>query len=181
MKIYIGKVKEILENYDNDISCFNARVFTEQSKAGLVLLKHVLEKENYQIQSFIKYNEYHKPMLDGVFYNISHSDELVVLAFSNEEVGVDIQKYKDTLERTKDKYYNEDDYDKSLLHLWVIKESYLKFIGVGLKNNIHEIIVKKDLVGYKGDMVMYKCYDLPNDYALAVCCNKIDNVSFVKV
>ena len=112
MKIYIGYTEDILKRFDNDISIFNVRLFHEDSKAAFVLLKYIIEKEGYKTDYYVKYNKFRKPYLNGIIYNVSHSKGRIAIAISENEVGVDIQKYVDTIERVKTKYYHQDDYDR---------------------------------------------------------------------
>ena len=83
--------------------------------------------------------------MKGLFYNVSHSKGRIAIAIGESEVGVDIQKYTEVIERVKPKYYHEDDYEQNLLRMWVIKESFLKYIGIGLTNDLYNIIIKKDI------------------------------------
>jgi len=182
MKIFIGDAKDILNKFDNDISCFHVKLFKEESKAAFVLLKYVLQKEGYQTDYYVKYTEYKKPYIKGIFYNVSHSKGKIALAIGENEVGVDIQKYVDTIERTKPKYYHDLDYIKNPLHMWVIKESYLKFIGVGLRNDLQQIRINKETVKHEEfEEAYYHLFDLGDDYAIALCSDKKEIVEIINV
>lgn len=182
MRIYIGNAADIEKNFDNDISCFNAKIFSEDSRAALILLKYIIKKEKLIIDFNIRYNEYKKPYIKGINYNISHSKGKIAIAIGDEEVGIDIQKKVDSISNAKKKYYHEDDYDQNLLHSWVIKESYLKFVGIGLRNDLYNIRIKKDTVEYDNyETAYYKCYDLEENYALAISMARVISVEIINI
>ena len=64
------------------------------SKTARILLKQELERRTgcpaQQIE--LRYNEHGKPYYPGIFFNISHSANILCMAFHHAEIGVDIQK-----------------------------------------------------------------------------------------
>ena len=94
------------------------------------------------------YNEYGKPMLGGgdVLFNISHSGDLAVAAFSGRnELGVDVERIKPIPEaveiarnffsRIETRWIgavNGMERWKRFLRCWVIREACVKAIGTGL-------------------------------------------------
>ncbi len=74
----------------------------------------------------------HKPRLDvdGVYFNLSHSDNLVVLAVSNTEIGVDVEKIR-PVRREKFPFIEAED-DEEFFEKWTERESYVKFTGEGV-------------------------------------------------
>ena len=74
-------------------------------------------------------------------FNISHSGEIVVCAFSCFPIGVDIETAHRDIRKIADRYYREDENtwinengysnEKAIL-LWSYKESYLKREGKGI-------------------------------------------------
>ena len=82
----------------------------------------------------------------SVFFNISNSYDLCVLAFScDAEVGIDLEKFRDlpdidqliekNLTRRERKYLLKDPENKLnwFFRFWTYKESYLKAIGEGMR------------------------------------------------
>ncbi len=79
-----------------------------------------------------------------VDFNVSHSNELVVCAVSNERVGVDVECFRDIdlrvtkiacTEREKDFVFTAelpDEQRHNFFLIWTAKEAYLKFLGTGL-------------------------------------------------
>ncbi|WP_029231145.1 4'-phosphopantetheinyl transferase family protein [Butyrivibrio sp. VCB2006] len=114
--------------------------------AGILLLKG-LEKLG-MTDAVIVEGEDKKPYIQGatdVEFNLSHSGDLVVCAFSDACVGIDVQKtksfnrklvnfvYKDE-EIKYIKYRSETQFDMDLLctKMWTMKESVMKYYGKGL-------------------------------------------------
>lgn len=97
----------------------------------------------------------------GLYFNMSNSGELVVIAFSRgSEVGIDIEKIRPLPDLEKMiasnftaneiKFINGKPAEKSnrFFRFWTIKESYLKAIGEGMRlppSNI-EFTIEKDKV-----------------------------------
>lgn len=87
-----------------------------------------------------KYNEYNKPYLkdfENAFFNISHSGKYVVCAVSNSEVGLDIEEIKKPNFKIAERYFSINEYKdiktaSDFYKYWVLKESYIKYIGSGL-------------------------------------------------
>lgn len=126
----------------------------------------------YNITNYtVKYNGYNKPYLENnpIYFNISHDNELTVIAISNKPIGVDIEEftYQDLV---IEKYYNEE--EKELIKkcinkeymftkIWVMKEAYVKMIGIGLEyglRNVNTLMIK--------DKIDIKEYE---NYLIAVC------------
>lgn len=76
--------------------------------------------------------ENRKPRLDvdGVYFNLSHSHGLVILAVSNTEIGVDVEKIR-PVNREKFTFIEADD-DQEFFEEWTERESYCKFTGEGI-------------------------------------------------
>lgn len=92
----------------------------------------------------ISYNDYGKPMLEtgNLFFNLSHSNECVVLGIAECELGVDIEKIRKCHEATVKKVFREEekeklkglrgiDRDKKFTEIWTQYESVLKCKGIG--------------------------------------------------
>lgn len=135
------------KDYKSEIAKINYLV----SRAILNLsLKGLLEKGINDL--IVKRDKNNKPYLEntiGLKFNISHTEGLVLLAFSKREVGIDVEKinfkfeFKDILENcfTRDEIINIDNNIISFHRYWTAKEAYLKCDGIGLIRNLKEIEV----------------------------------------
>lgn len=79
-------------------------------------------------------DEYGKPFLQQQFLGISHSQDLLVVAWQPTNFGMDIQKIEDRIHRIAPKFTNAKEklfaLDAEMLTLiWSAKESVFKFFG----------------------------------------------------
>ena len=96
----------------------------------------------------VKVHNNGKPYLvnSDLYFNISHSQRYVVCAIGEEELGIDIQFHKrddtDALARRTmsagqwQEYQEALDKNKFFYDLWAKKESYLKYTGKGLREDM---------------------------------------------
>ncbi len=125
-------------------------------------------------------NEYGKPYSDGTFFSVSHSVDLVGLAAAeNAEVGLDIEKIRDTDERLKNKCLSSDELSaaegKSFLPLFVAKESLAKATGKGLGGNVKKFpaFPAEGKVVFGGE-TYYRRICAKEGYAISVCLRGFD-------
>lgn len=146
-------------------------------------------------------NEYGKPFLNSKYnfhFNISHSDNWVVCAFSNEAIGVDIEVIKegnlDIAKRffTKDEYKalhskSSSDQNTYFYKLWTLKESYIKWLGKGLSIPLDSFSISENYNNtfYMKDTktnIIFNQFEFDNNYIISTCStdpkiNKIEVVS----
>lgn len=119
-------------------------------------------------------NEYGKPLSDNVFFNISHTKGMVIIAIDSLPIGVDIE----TLRKTDDKLVkyvcspDEELYIKNALdfyNIWTNKESLVKCIGTGIRTKVNEIpgLPLNDIREFVGKKYRSKTFDLFN-YTVSV-------------
>jgi len=96
-------------------------------------------------EATFSHNSYGKPYLSdypNFHFNISHSNDTIVLLVSDSPVGVDIEYINEPclkivdrffLEEEKD-YINSDNNNKSIrfYEIWTRKEAFIKYLGKGL-------------------------------------------------
>lgn len=101
----------------------------------------------------IGYHRYGKPYLidhPDIHFNISHSVDMAICVISDKEIGCDIEKIRkydsDVALRCfseKEMRYIEESKDKdfAFTRIWAMKESFLKAIGTGLRDDMNEVSV----------------------------------------
>jgi 4'-phosphopantetheinyl transferase len=120
----------------------------QHSFLGELLVKMVLTQVfQYPKEDLLfDYGDHNKPFLlhrPNLHYNISHSGEWVVAAFSELPVGVDIEKVKKANLIVAERFFSTEEKafiqnleasqrDEWFFNFWTAKESYLKAIGTGL-------------------------------------------------
>ena len=137
--------------------------------------------------TFIK-NKYGKPYIydNPIFFNISHSGNWVVCAFSSSEIGVDIEKIKEMKLSIAKSFFSGYEY-ATLLNMndaqqldyfytiWTLKESYIKWLGTGLSTPLNsfsfDLNNKNVLLSHNENIqnnLCFKQYSI-SEYKLSVC------------
>lgn len=110
----------------------------DMSVVGNALSKYALKKE-FGINEEFEYSPPGKPYLKSnkAYFSISHSENLVICAVSDKNVGVDVQKIKKVTTKTAE-YIGAD--CENFISLWTKKEAEIKRLGKGIfKENIKGI------------------------------------------
>lgn len=119
----------------------------KHKEAGRKLLKIALEEHGITDYE-VKYTKTGKPYVDGIHFSISHSERLVAVAVSENEIGLDVQYIKSVREKTVNRVCNErelakiansENKDKAFCKIWACKESYVKMTGEGLTKDYDKI------------------------------------------
>lgn len=113
--------------------------------------------EGYSPKAFILKRDLNgKPYIESaektVFVGVTHTDELVIVALSDKDFGIDCESASRVVKRHHDiakKYFSEKENEyvyasdtlagdeserERFLEIWVKKEAYVKFLGTGLKS-----------------------------------------------
>jgi 4'-phosphopantetheinyl transferase len=131
-------------------------------------------------------NQHQKPNIPGWHnFNISHSGDLVVLAFGNYQIGIDIEKIEsckfDVIEyfNSEEQYYiyNADDKAKAFYNVWTKKEAFLKAIGHGLHSEhlIKDVNCLPDVITHQKIDWHFNKIDLTPEYASFLCTDGVVN------
>lgn len=128
-------------------------------------------------------------MCDDIFFSISHSFDLHTIIFSQQEIGIDIEKIRDynsilLKSLSFDEVKNLNNKDDFWVY-WTLKESFIKYQGIYLNENINKIsfnILDKDNIKcyYNGteQKLFFKVLNI-NDYIISICSKtEIKNLNF---
>ena len=124
-----------------------------------IMGRYLMLNEGLDI-SKITYNENNKPLIDGIYFSISHSDEYTILICDNEEIGIDIEHIKKINDNIKMTFMKKIVSDYEFLVHMTRMESYIKLNGYGLKN------FADGVSDYNFDTIKYK------DYVITICKRK---------
>jgi 4'-phosphopantetheinyl transferase len=103
-------------------------------------------------------NEFGKPCLEscpGLHFNVSHSGDVVLCAFDNKPVGVDVERIKDRGLEIAERFFskieyewlmhrNETDRTECFFDLWTLKESYIKALGKGISKGLRSFTIHSE-------------------------------------
>lgn len=129
------------------------------SAGAYLVLKKLLSEEDIRKPLFKigKYGKTYISNYENMYFNLSHSGKIVLCAISDREVGADVE-YIDAeidLNIAKNYFYNSEyenimnaeNRSEEFFKYWVLKESYMKYTGLGmnLKLDSFEIIIDKTI------------------------------------
>jgi 4'-phosphopantetheinyl transferase len=91
----------------------------------------------------------------GIYFNISHSGDWVVCVVSDKQCGIDVEKISDIDIKVAERFFTPNEYAilkreeyngwRSLFfEFWTIKESYIKYVGKGLKIPLNSFEIVKN-------------------------------------
>lgn len=119
-----------------------------------------------------------KPFVEnGYKFNITHSGNYVIVAFSQQEVGVDLEEIASVDANALADYFHSDEQqfiqhstNKKLafFQVWTRKEAYLKAIGIGVMNGLNNENCLKRRIGQQAEWGITE-QPLFNGYQLAIC------------
>ncbi|WP_299188246.1 4'-phosphopantetheinyl transferase superfamily protein [uncultured Aquimarina sp.] len=136
-----------------------------------------------EFSRFLK-DSYGKPYIkdSNIHFNISHSGNTAVCAFSKQSIGVDIEEVNDLDVTMFDTVFNPDemlrintDGTSKFYEFWTIKEAVSKAIGKGLGIPLLDIKIKDKYVIYNNNEWQIESYKMGNKYCTVASgiCNKI--------
>ena len=153
--------------------------------AGILLYEGLLREGVTDVR--LSYGKNGKPFLmdrQDLCFNLSHSGNMAVCAFSDRPVGVDIEAYRHfendlvnfAYHQSETDYIRsrEKDADRAFTKLWTIKESVMKYFGTGVDLEPKDLYI--DMRGGIGAFCdQYDCGNLyfaeyaVKGYAMTVC------------
>ena len=143
--------------------------------ASLLINKYVLngDKSAYFVDSNGK-----PYSTTGLEFNLSHSDNMIILAVSENKIGCDIQKFSErNFERMAKFVFHKnevvllkfaDNKADTFLKLWTKKEAFLKLIGTGFTKNATDIDLSKDKYT-ENSKEYYFFHWKADDYYISIC------------
>lgn len=140
-------------------------------------------------ETSLAYGENSKPYFDrrpSLHFNVSHSGQWVVAAFSDKPVGIDIEKIREVNLQIAHRFFSPEEISNLMrtpehirkscfFNFWTLKESYLKAIGTGLTRPLssfiisyHDNKIQLSESGKPVDVCLFHL-DLEEGYVLSVC------------
>ena len=168
--------------------------------AGLLLAKayeDIYDKAAKDI--IIEKAEHGKPYIKGkeeFKYNISHSGDYVVLAYTTDEaitsIGIDIEKIKtrdDDMKIANRFFTGEEmdyiseglecsDVDTRFYKVWTMKEAFLKYTGMGLGQRLDSFSVNPDELSIVGQSNISYDMKVIDKHIISVCVGCDDGVEY---
>ncbi|MCC9019513.1 MULTISPECIES: 4'-phosphopantetheinyl transferase superfamily protein [Flavobacterium] len=124
----------------------------------------------------------------GKKFNISHSGSFVTVAFSDKEIGIDIEKCSDFDISTvldylhvqeKEFILDANDSSDAFFTVWTRKEAYLKAKGIGIVEGLHHENCLEPSIGFENKWFTTSL-SIAANYKLALC-SQIPNIQINKL
>lgn len=148
-----------------------------------LLLKNVLNLYGKSLAE-LTYSENGKPEIEGVYFNLSHSNGIAVCAVSSKAVGCDVEKIAALKGNIAQRFFCESEnaylnqfegmeQEEEFFRLWTMKESYMKMTGEGMRLplNCFEFRMEEPIRVVRQGKVLdctIKEYHIPG-YKMTVC------------
>lgn len=124
-------------------------------------------------------NKHGKPYLKDhpkFQFNISHTRNAIVAAFSNNEIGIDVEPIRQPNYKIAARFFTPSEYkyilndknqERTFYEIWTKKEAYIKYIGTGLFISLKSF----DVMDYEIKSLMHT-FDTGR-YIVSTCCNEL--------
>ena len=140
------------------------------------LIRYVVKKALGLSEFTVAVDDLGKPYIqgqEGFYFNLSHSGDWVVIAYGDCPVGIDVQQMRSDCRREQriSKFFAEDEAAYILgggnrfWEIWTAKESYLKYLGVGLRKDLDSFSVLPD----GAHLGVWFQREFFGDYCMTVC------------
>ena len=174
--------KLLPESRRTKVNYFRFEKDKKLSAGAYLLLDKMLTEEGITNPTFEidKYGKAYISNHENIYFNLSHSGEMVACAISDREIGVDIE-YNDPsidLDIAKHYFYNSE-YENIMksqnpsdefFKYWVLKESYMKYTGLGFRLELDsfEILISNEITLKNKRQPKFSLFEIEN-YKLATC------------
>ncbi|MDR0971348.1 MAG: 4'-phosphopantetheinyl transferase superfamily protein [Bacteroidales bacterium] len=153
MEYFVYTINEALELFGKEETLSLNRQISLWAKK---LLIHTFNKKGFSFSPSIGYKENGKPFFinnKDIFFNLSHTKNFIAIAFSNTDIGIDIEKKRKYKKEIVKRFFHnkecslleniEDEnlQDELFTRIWTIKEAYLKCTGKGIANNLNTFYI----------------------------------------
>ena len=147
------------------------------SAGAYLLLKKLLLEENITNPLFKieKYGKAYISNFENIYFNLSHSGKMVLCAISDREVGADIEYIDHEIDLNIAQHYFYNKEYESIMNsqnpadeffkYWVLKESYMKYTGLGMNLKLDSFEIKiEDKIELKNDneCLKFNLFNLEN-------------------
>jgi len=164
-----------------------------QFAIGRILIKKGFENLGMDDQfENIQFSENEKPFIEEAHFNISHTNGMVICAFSKEnEIGIDIEKIENKNLSPFDSFFTKNEWELinnsenpilSFYQLWVKKESAIKLLDMSLKDlNTIDTPLLSDSLFFQGTKLFWEALDFGKEYCCSICTENPQVIHFRQV
>lgn len=176
---YIGvkPLEELMRGFPNEMIEKANRYRQEADAYRYVLGRRLLQKGIQEIGysgnvlEQITYSDLGKPLLDDVWFSISHSEDWILCVISTEgPIGIDVEAIRPMDKPSQLRsWFSDDEWAqiqrapdplRALYHWWTKKEALLKAVGCGLSGLESIQFIGENQVRMKGEEKIWTVKDL---------------------
>lgn len=160
----------------DEVLKFHREIDRKLSTLAYIALRKVLRRD-FKIKGdpkwgYLKNDKPYLPDHPNIHFNLSHCHKAVVCVVGSEPIGVDVES-TDNFDLEVARYISNDEELKRILDsenqaleftkLWTQKESYLKFTGEGLVDNLKSLLMSNLDIQFTTHISPHK------DYVITIC------------
>lgn len=146
--------------------------------ARLMLLETLKQSGKEDLITAWNLGKYKKPFIRGwMEFNISHSGNLVLFAYSEQELGIDIEQkkelnYQDIMaclhSKEQELIVSSDNPSKTFYDVWVRKEALMKALGIGITSGDRYCAIDDVYDSKTGKWTLHPI-EIDGGYASCIC------------
>lgn len=155
---------------------------------GRMMIRALAAKELGRSDAPLRFGAYGKPrfaMEGAPCFNLSHAGRLVVLAWAEFPVGVDVEERRPL--DWRELAFPFSDAERAMLEasdcplecfyrLWTVREAFAKEEGIGLSLfDRGAIEYGLETIRFQGKTLQYRTWEFP-EYTLSLCAERLENV-----
>ena len=147
--------------------------------------------EVYGIESpVLSYTKNGKPFLVSgeIHFSITHTDEMIFLAFSDEEIGIDAEKitrkthYLPILKKLHPSVCEKITSKKTFLRVWTAIESVIKYMGGTLAHDLKTFSIQNEQLYFQETPLTATVFtQVFEGHFVSVCGKNFENVPFMEL
>ncbi len=161
------------------------RLISKEKRAAKIAADHLCRKAISEfcdvVPERIEFgkNEFGKPFAKNlpIHFSISHSNNMVICAVADKEIGIDIEKIRPIKPKAAEKFATETELEyiasnqNGFFEIWTLKEAYFKCIGTGLGADIKNVFFNISSSGIICSESGFECsfIDIDKSYICSVC------------
>jgi len=169
-QIYVWKIEESYEQLRTEVPLNQHSenringMKSELHRRGFLSVRKILHEKGYS-DFDLYYDEFGKPHLkDGKHVSITHSHEFAAVVFSDQNIGIDLEKQREKIKILDYKFaefemtwldLNAADYIRKLTVVWGIKEAIFKIRNeVGISFNDHIFVQPFEIENFEANALL---------------------------
>lgn len=199
--------KVTIDQNFNSIKSRYKQVLSDKELAKISRYHHLEDQERYIVSKYllrcilshfiniapseIQFHQHKnkKPYVDGIEYNVSHSKNYLLIAFSPNPIGIDIEylnKDFDFESLLSDYFAPEEcafinsgkDSKLNFYHLWTRKEAILKASGEGLTDHLNQLNVLEDYIIRRNINYHLDSFLIDDNYMATLAASNDDSLNY---